>query len=175
MKKHIILMTCAIVGVLTIGCDKAEDGADKNAVSASPTLARAAGENTESTQTPAPAKVSATTLSKKEAMELLADAQKILSKKELDTDDYKKAYKKAFKAADAGNLPEAQFLVGSLIFNGQGVDINYKESYKWLTLSNIYKVEGSRELMNSNYRKLSKEERAEANLLVKEFLATHAN
>lgn len=166
MKKQLMALSCLILSaVIVTACDKAEEAEQKTQVAPSETLAQAKPE----------AAKKADTLSAEEAKELLAQAEEILNGEALDEDDYKKAFDLAYKAADLGNLPEAQFLVGKLYFEGKGVELDYKKSYMFLTLSNIYKVEGSRTLMNQNYRKLQPQERKEVSAMVKRFITLHAN
>ena len=105
---------------------------------------------------------------KEKAKETLEEAQEAFNK-----GDFESAFELAEEAADAGNLPEAQFLLGQLYFNGQGTERNIKEAYKWLTLADIYKVEGTRPLMAQSYRALSAEERDEVSNMVKTYLDSH--
>lgn len=110
---------------------------------------------------------------KAKAEESLAKARELFDGGQAEAGQLKIAYNLALEAADAGNLPEAQFFVGNMYYNGYGIERDYKQAYKWLTLSNIYKVPGSRKMLNWTYRKLSKEERNEVKALVKEYLDSH--
>lgn len=87
--------------------------------------------------------------------------------------NFETAFKFATQAADDGNLPQAQFLLGSLYYNGKGVEKNKIEAYKWLTLADIYKIDGTRKLMSNLYRTTSKEERTQVNAMVKQYLDSH--
>lgn len=51
-----------------------------------------------------------------------------------DSGDFKRAFIEAKPSADRGD-PSAQYLLGVMYYNGEGVSQDYKESVKWLKLS----------------------------------------
>ena len=90
--------------------------------------------------------------------------------------DFEKAFQFLSKAAENGN-PVAQILLGSMYFNGDGVEKNSVLAYKWLTLG-IYRWEPETpDYINMIYAllevSLSSEKMKESENLVNQWLKAH--
>lgn len=168
MKKNILLSTLCAIAIVSCSDNESETKTTPSAPQTAEQAAEAAAKKVAQKEAEKKAAQEEAAKTKEEAKDLLSDARE-----SLNDGDAEEALELALKAANKGNLAEAQFLVGNMYFNGQGTEKDLVKAYTWTTLSNIYKVEGSRQLLNRIYRQLSPEQRAESKAAVKAFLAKH--
>lgn len=86
--------------------------------------------------------------------------------------DYETTMTKLKPKAEAGD-PVAQFYIGAMYFNGQGVDLDYETAYMWLTLS---KESGNAEAKNGLAlvkTKMKASQISKGESMVKQWKASH--
>jgi TPR repeat protein len=58
--------------------------------------------------------------------------------------NFEEAFKLVQQAAEEGQLPEAQFVLGTMLTYGQGCQVNGKEGLRWISKAKKqgYKIQG---------------------------------